>query len=144
MKSYWNLLSPDLQSYILQISKINDILNKKEKFIIYLQEKLISSYKFNICYGLFFIDPNKYSFSIRYVKYHIDLIIGVMLRNKIFTMNKLIKLNEKDLIYLLLNKKYYNVISFWRYYYFMKKYNENFEHNDLELKWLKNINILKK
>ena len=141
MKSYWDILSSDLQSYILQLSKINDIYNKKKKFIIYLQEKLINSYKFNICYGLFFINPNKCTFSIKYVKYHINLIIGVMLRNKIFTMNKLIKLNEKDLIYLLLDKKYYNVISFWRYYYFMKKYNENFKYNDLELKCMKNIII---
>ena len=69
-------------------------LIKKKNFIIYLQEKLISSYKFNICYGLFFIDPNKYTFSIKYVKYHINLIIGLLLRNKIYSMNKLIKLNE--------------------------------------------------
>tara|TARA_B100001094_G_C18049585_1_gene729320 strand:+ start:688 stop:1113 length:426 start_codon:yes stop_codon:yes gene_type:complete len=140
MKSYWDLLSPDLQSYILQISNINNILDKKKKFIRYLQDKLISSYKFNICYGLFFIDPNKYTFSIKYVKYHINLIIELLLRNKIYSMNQLIQFNEKELNYLLLNKKYYYVLSFWRYYYFMDKYNLN-NLKDLELKWLQNINI---
>ena len=44
--------------------------------------------------------------------------------------------------YLLLNKKYYYVLSFWRYYYFMEKYNLN-NLKELELKWLQNINIHK-
>lgn len=47
-------------------------------------------------------------------------------------MNKLILLTEKELNYLLLNKKYYIVISFWRYYYFMEKYNKKIDINVLE------------
>ena len=48
MESYWDLLSPDLQSFILQLSKLNHIHEKKKKFIEYLNKNLIIYYKFNI------------------------------------------------------------------------------------------------
>ena len=95
MNSYWDLLSPDLQFYILQLSKLNTILDKKKEFIEYLNEKLITSYKFNICYGLFFIHPKKFLYSISYVNYHINLILQNLLLNKYYSINKLIFLNEK-------------------------------------------------
>ena len=143
MESYWDLLSPDLQSFILQISKLNHIREKKKKFVEYLNEILITSYKFNICYGLYFIHPKKYLFSISYVKNHINLILQILLLSQYYSMNQLIYLTEHELKNLLINSKYYNVISFWRYYYFMKQYNENININDLEIRWLQKINILK-
>ena len=143
MNSYWDFLSPDLQSYIIQLSKIDTIFFKKKEFIHYLNDKLIQSYKFNICYGLFFINSLKLEFNIKYVKYHINLIIQILLKNKIYSMNQLIYLTENDLKNIFINEKYYNVISFWRYYYFMKYYKSYIPLNKLEVKWLQNINILK-
>ena len=143
MNSYWDFLSPDLQSYILQLSKMDIIFFKKKEFIHYLNDKLIQSYKFNICYGLFFIRSSKLEFSIYHVEYHIKLIIEKLLINKIYSMNQLIYLTEYDLKNMFINPKYYNVISFWRYHYFMKYYKSYIPLNKLEVKWLQKINILK-
>ena len=142
MQSHWDVLSPDLQSYILQLSKLKHIIEKKKEFVYYLNETLIKSYKFNIKYGLFFIHRQNLLFSIPSSQTKIYDIINILLRKKIYSFNQLLSLTEKELNFLLINKKFYQVVSFWRYHYFMKYYKSSFTNDQIESKWLQKINIL--
>ena len=137
MKSYWDILPNDIQIYIIRISKLDVIMNKKKEFITFFKNKLLIPCNFNICYGLHLLElPINNDFNVKYINYYIELIIDHFLNHRIYSMNKLMKLKESTLRLFLYQEVFYNSISFWRYYYFMKKYNQEFTFEFIGQRWL--------
>ena len=72
MKSYWDILPNDIQIYIIRISKLDVIMNKKKEFITFFKNKLLIPCNFNICYGLHLLElPINNEFNVKYINYYI-------------------------------------------------------------------------